>query len=387
VSEPKRVLYLDHIAAMGGGEIALLHLARQLDRNRYVPIVALLSDGPLAQEMKAAGIETHILRVSEKIIHARKDALGRGSLLKLGAGLAATARVASIIRRVKADIVHANSLKSDILGGLAARLALRPVIWHVRDRIENDYLPPMVVKLYRKLARILPSHIVANSRATLETLHLRNESAASVIYSGLDLNPYLNAVTSASAAPTIGIIGRIARWKGQHLFLEAAAILKQRFPNAVFQVIGAPLFEERDYEAEIHALANQLGIAGSVRFLGFRNDVPDLISHMDVLVHASITAEPFGQVVVIGMAAGKPVVATAGGGVMEIVTNNENGLLVPMNDAPAMAAAIRRILESWTLAEALGREACRHAMENFTIEKTAAQTMDLYDRLLGTRGY
>jgi glycosyltransferase involved in cell wall biosynthesis len=387
VSEPRRVLYLDHIAAMGGGEIALLHLARQLDRKNYIPVVALLSDGPLAVELKAAGIETHIVSVSEKIIHARKDALGGGSLLKLGAALAATTRLTGLIRHAKADIVHANSLKSDILGGLAARLARRPVIWHVRDRIENDYLPPKAVKLFRKLARILPRHIIANSRATLDTLHLRKESAASVIYSGLDLNPYLNAAASTSAVPTIGIIGRIARWKGQHVFLRAAAIVKQRFPNAVFQVVGTPLFEERDYEAEIHELANRLGIADSVQFLGFRNDVLDLISRMEVLVHASITAEPFGQVVVIGMAAGKPVVATAGGGVLEIITDGENGLLAPMNDAPAMAAAIERILKNPPLAAELGRKARAHAIENFTIEKTAAQTMDLYDRLLAARGY
>lgn len=102
---------------------------------------------------------------------------------------------------------------------------------------------------------------------------------------------------------------------------------------------------------------------------------------MDILVHASTTGEPFGQVVVEGMAAAKPVVATNGGGVPEIVPDKVTGLLVPMGDAPAMAAAIIEVLSNPTLAQAMGEAGYNRVREHFTIEITARRVETVYDSL------
>ena len=187
---PRRVLYLDHTSVLAGGEIALLNLVRALDPNRYIPIVGLLSDGPFAAELKAAGIETHLLPSSRALLEARKDSLGGASLLS---GDAATAAVGSIfrikrlIRATRADLVHTNSLKANLLGGIAARMAPRPLVWHLRDRISDDYLSPTAGRLVRVFSHYLPRHIIANSSATLATL-TTDPTLGSVIYSGLDLS-------------------------------------------------------------------------------------------------------------------------------------------------------------------------------------------------------
>ncbi|HZK82002.1 MAG TPA: glycosyltransferase family 4 protein, partial [Humisphaera sp.] len=181
---------------------------------------------------------------------------------------------------------------------------------------------------------------------------------------------------------TIGLVGRISPWKGQHIFLRAAVLVRERYPRARFQIVGAALFSEHDFEREIHALADSLGVADAVEFTGFREDVGDLIAAMDVLVHASTIGEPFGQVVIEGMAAGKPIVATNGGGIPEIVQDGVTGLLVPMGDAAQMADAVCQLLADPVKSQEMGQLGRRRVMKYFTIQQTAARVERIYDRVL-----
>jgi glycosyltransferase involved in cell wall biosynthesis len=128
--------------------------------------------------------------------------------------------------------------------------------------------------------------------------------------------------------------------EGAALFLRAAVTVRKQFPRAHYQIIGSALFDEADYEKEVRALTVTLGLSDVVEFTGLRQDVPELIARLDILARASTTGEPFGQVVAERMIAGNPVVATNGGGVPEIIEDGISGLLVAMDDAPALAAAI-----------------------------------------------
>ena len=381
---PLRVLYLDHTAAMGGGEVALLNLVRHLDRTRVAPLACLFSDGPLAGLLRGAGAEVHLLPLDPAVGNVRKDALGLGTLARLRPAAGASGfvfRLARLIRRLRVDLIHCNSLKSDLLGGVAGRLAGRPVVWHVRDRIAADYLPARVAAGFRLLSRRLPTHLIANSAATLQTLELPEGLAAraTVIHDG---TPIPRDVPPPVAGVVVGLVARISPWKGQDVFLRAAASVRQGYPNVRFQIIGAALFSETEYEREVRDLAGRLGPPGWVEFTGFRHDVARLIARLDVLVHASTRAEPFGQVIIEAMAAGKPVVATRGGGVPEIVVEGQTGLMVPMADAPAMAAAIVRLLSDPPAAERMGRRGRQRVEQSFSIERTARGVELLYRRLL-----
>lgn len=389
---PARVLFVDHTASMGGGEVALLNLASGIDARRFTPIVALFSDGPLAEKLRQRGVETHVIPLSSDVVDTRKDTLGPRSLFR-GKSVAAVVRhavrLARFIRAHGIDLVHTNSLKADLVGGLAARLARRPVVWHVRDRIEPDYLPGTVVRAFRLLCRAVPDYIIANSVATLQTLHLPPGSPSAVIASGIDAGTIRGAIdrsTDGAARSdghfTIGLVGRISRWKGQHVFLRAAARVRERFPHARFQIVGAALFDEAEYERDLHELADSLGLAPHVEFTGFRSDARELIERMDLLVHASITGEPLGQVLIEGMAAGKPVVATRGGGVPEIVLDGETGLLVPMGDDEAMAGAICRLLADPEECRRMGAAGQARVAHHFTLERTTALVHAVYEQLL-----
>jgi glycosyltransferase involved in cell wall biosynthesis len=157
------------------------------------------------------------------------------------------------------------------------------------------------------------------------------------------------------------MVGRLAPWKGQDVFLAAFA---RSFPAGGVEravLVGAPLFGEEGYEADLHRLAAELGIADRLEMTGFRDDVSAELARLDVLVHASVIPEPFGQAVVEGMAAGLPVIATEAGGPAEVITNGVDGLLVPPDDRAALAAALRRLSNDPDLRARLGAAARQRA--------------------------
>ncbi|MGI4791129.1 MAG: glycosyltransferase family 4 protein [Janthinobacterium lividum] len=400
----KTILYTDHTAKMGGGEIALLNLVSALDSSRYHAIVVLADEGPLAVKLRAAGTETAVLPLDPALRETRKDSLGVGSLLRLrqvGLLLAYSLRLARWARAHSVDLIHTNSLKSDIYGGIAGRLAGIPVLWHVRDNINSQYLPPLVASGFRLLSRLLPQIVVANSESTLRQLWPKkpNDSmAGEVVYSGVSMEvvhdgyveglAVIGPVESSSGwgrPPVVALIGRIAEWKGQHVFLRAAAAVHARFPEAQFWIIGAPLFGEHEYEQSLHVLTKQLNMTECVKFLGFRDDVPKLMPQIDIVVHASILGEPFGQVVIEGMAAGKPLVATDGGALPEIVVPGETGYLVAMGSAEEMASALETLLSDPVQARAMGEFGKIRVERLFTISHTARKMEAVYDALFARR--
>ena len=389
---PLRVLYLDHTAELSGGELALLRLLGALDRNRVTPIVALASPGPLVDALRAIDVDTHVVPLDPRVREARKDALGPGGLAVRVCQLGTLARyareLAAFARAERADLLYANSLKSDLYGALAGRRARVPVIWHVRDRIETDDLPAPAVWLMRCLARRWPACVVANSASTLATLRLGTARPTEVIGSGLtpDTIERCSGPRTASAVARIGLIGRIAPWKGQDVFLRAAAEVLRQGYAARFEIVGKALFGEQAFERRLPALAHELGIAAQVEFRGFQADIPAVLRSLDVLVHASTTPEPFGQVIVEGMAAGLPVIATDGGGAREIVSAGVTGLLVPMGDVAALAAALCRLLARPHEARALGAAGRAHALAHYTVEGFARRSEALYERVVAANG-
>jgi glycosyltransferase involved in cell wall biosynthesis len=305
--------------------------------------------------------------------------------------------VARLARRLKVlgpDVVHTNTLKSALYGGAASRIACIPCIWHIRDRIATDYLPPTAVRLVRLAAKSIPSAIIANSQTTLDTLRLKpnhrnrtvhdsvvaardpHADTSSVIPSPVVMPP--DEVSSGNAASqfNVGMIGRIAPWKGQDVFLRAFAKAFSE-TEARATLVGSAMFGEDGYETELRDLVQNLGIADRVEFRGFREDVFAELQRVDVLVHASVLPEPFGQVVVEGMAAGLPVVAARAGGPAEILIEGETGLLYSPGDVDELAMILRRLANDRQLRQELGMRG-RAAAQMFSPERVAHQILDVY---------
>jgi len=403
----KKVLFLDHTAQLGGGELSLLDLLEGLDRSNYSPSVVLASDGPLTQKIRDLGIDVRVVPLDPRVLHTRKDTLRASALLKIrsmNTTLLYAFRIAKLARQLKVELIHTNSLKSDIYGGLAGRIAFIPTVWHVRDRIDEHYLPKAAMNSFRLLCKMLPHAVIANSQSTLSCLAVRKKQRSAVVYGsvrpeavvydGLSAehadsalirsqeDSYSGQPMNNTAAEIVAVVGRIAEWKGQHIFIKAAADVLKQHPRTQFWIVGSPLFGESEYERSLHHQVDLLGLQDSIHFLGFRKDVSEILQKVTIVVHSSCLGEPFGRVVIEGMAAAKPVVATNGGALPEIITDGVNGKLVPMNDAGAMATAIAYLLSDPEKARTIGRNGRQKVLDCFTMTQTARGVERVYDLVL-----
>ncbi|HEY0188906.1 MAG TPA: glycosyltransferase [Cellulomonas sp.] len=382
-----RVAVLDHTAALGGAELALLRTVAALDPAQVEAVVVLFADGPLAGRLRDLGARVRVLPLDPEVAGTDRHAAGRPGVRTAAATVPFVGRLARLLREIDPDVVHTTSLKADLLGLPAARLArLRglPVVWHVHDRISEDYLPGPVARVLRLAARRGPRHVVVNSRATADTL-LPLPRGWTLAYPGLA--PAQVAADPWSrprpTPPVVGLVGRISPTKGQREFVDACAVLAGRYPTARFRIIGAALFAEQDYADEVRAQIEQLGLTDRIELAGWQADPVAAIDALSVLVHASPVAEPFGQVIVEGMARGVPVVATAGGGADEIATAADGAarcLVVPPRDVPALAAAVGEVLDDPSAAEARARRAWADVRREYTVAETADRLTGVWQR-------
>jgi glycosyltransferase involved in cell wall biosynthesis len=271
-----------------------------------------------------------------------------------------------------------------VYGGLAGRLAGIPVVWHLRDRISTDYLPRSAVLLVHVLSTTLPTAVVANSRETLSTLSSNRRGR--VVYDAV-VPDAVDRVgvrqVDERSSPVIGMIGRLSPWKGQSVFLDAFAHAF-RGTDVRARIIGSAMFGEGRYADSLVERSERLGIARQVEFRGFREDVWFELSEIDVVVHCSVRPEPFGQVVLEGLAAGVPVIASAAGGPAELITDGVDGVLTPPGDARQLASAMQRLVGDPFLRRRIGA-AGRIRSRDFTPERTACGLLDIYRQVLSRR--
>lgn len=355
---PVRVAILDHTGELGGVELALV---RQMDalaeRDDVQARVLLFADGPLVGRLRERGHEVEVLPIDEGLgTTTRHEAAGLRTALTSAVGAAPfVRRLAHRLREMDVDVVHTTTLKADLLGVPAARLARLPLVWHVRDRIAPDYLPSPLVHLMRSVARTAPQRVVANSRATAATLP--GARGLTVAYPGLAPEQIASSPRPQPNRRVVGIIGRISPTKGQLEFVRAVGRIAQRHPDVTFRIIGSPMFGQEEHEQEIRREIEQLGLAARVELPGFSADPSAELDRMTLAVHASPVPEPYGQVVAEAMARGVPVIATDAGGVPEIVLGGLEpvGWLVPPRDVDALATAMDAALSDPDEAERRGR--------------------------------
>ncbi len=348
----------------------------------------------MVERVRALVADTHLLPLAKAVGTVRKDEVGSAGMLRMATvtGLSAYVwRLSRFARSHEIDLIHTNSMKAHIYGGLVGRLIGVPVVWHLRDYVDPSYLPPIAVRGVRGAGRVFPSGVIGVSSSVLESLHVSAPVVGRVIHDGLsdhELRPRPPRIgpTAWHAPARVGMVGRISPWKGQHVFLDAAAKVVATGHDAHFLIVGAPLFGEEDYERELRRQAERLGIADRIEFPGFSTDIDAVMADLDVMVHASISADPFPNAVLEGLAAGLPVVASRGGGVVEMIEEGVTGRLAEMGSVDDLAIQVNAFLDDPVQARRMGDEAAARARRDFTGEGTARAVEAFYDEVLSRRG-
>jgi glycosyltransferase involved in cell wall biosynthesis len=301
-------------------------------------------------------------------------------MTRLGAIAGEIARIAR-----RHDVVYANSQKAFTLAAVASVLSRRPLIWHLHDILDRAHFGAGQRRLQVALANRRAARVVVPSDEAAEAFAAAGgrRGLIEVIPNGIDLVPVDRPQSAARTefgfptGPLVGVFSRLAPWKGQHVLLQALAMV----PDVGCIIAGDALFGEHDYAARLRAMVSELGLDHRVHFLGHRNDVPRLMQAVDIVVHPSVDPEPFGRTLVEAMLAGVPVIATDTGAARGILAGGAAGTLVGANDPRALADAIARVLSQRGELDGQIAFAASRAREQYGVGKMLQAASDLVGRI------
>lgn len=396
-------------SVVGGSLTGMLHLLRGVDRSRVSPSVVLYEDKPCVDELRRAGIPVSVFAkkrlpkqhaLQDSPVYTRAKRVGPvGGALRAVRGLATFAletvpaawRLRGILAEHRPDLVYVcNGFRGNADAIVAARLLGVPCVVHAKGFDKFSWIE-------RWLSRSVAG-CVSMTRAIED--HCRRGGMRpgffEVIYDGLDLDDFRARRPAAEVREELGIpagsevagvVGNIQEWKGQRVLVEALGLLEKARPRLVVLLVGGVHRSGDEYAREVRALAEARGLAPRVIWTGARDDVPDVMNAMDIIVHTSTRGEPFGRVIIEGMAVGRPVVATRAGGVPEFVQDGVDAVLVEPGDATALAAVLDGLLGNEDERRRLERGA-RAAAERFALPAHVASMVAVFERALacGTTG-
>jgi len=386
MTQPMMILYVHSSALLYGSDRTLLHLITNLDRERFTPLVVLPESGPLVAALEEAGAKVHIQPLC--VLHRMLNPLywARFAFRVPQSALA----LRKLIRAQDVRLIHSNT--SHILdGSFAAHLTGIPHVWHIRE-IHTGL--SQVGRLLSRWIDAASSAIFSVSQASQEAFFpgRKGDTKLHIIYDGIDVTQFHPERLGDSVRaefnlvpdiPLCGVVGRIAHWKGHRTFIDAAALVLQKYPEARFMIVGdAVTPSDQVLKQELLSHIHQLGLEEAIIFTGLRQDVPDIMAALNVHVLPSEMPEPWGLVVLEAMATGRPVIATRQGGPLEMVIEGKTGYLVPPSDPEALARALLTLFDNPEQAQAMGRAGRARCVSQFTLERAARDVMARYESLL-----
>lgn len=377
-----KVLYINKSSEIGGAETSLLLLLKHIDRNRFVPVVVLPSEGALSKEIRKLCLQVYIIPLNNI----------RLKNLNPWPYLATVWRLLKIIKEENIVLVHANDVATNQYALLAARLSHVAIISHMRAL--NDE------KIVKRGFLSCVDHLIANSQAVARTyLSCRKApEKVSVIYNGVDLNEFSESNQSKMLFRKqfkipediflVGIVGRIFAEKGHHILVQAISEIRRKNFNICMAIIGPTgnvvncKYQRDDtFIMELRRMVSEIGLEKYVFFIEEQRDMASVYQALDLLVLPTFT-ESFGRVVAEAMGAGKPVVASAVGGVSELVDDGVTGILVPPGDVSLLAKGILAIKTNQAMAHQMGIKGRQRAKNMFSIEKNVREIQKVYMKVL-----
>ena len=378
------ILYLDSGSGIGGGQRSLLLLLNLLDKNRFTPFVGCLGDSPFATEAKKT--DANVVPLSLPAAHNKTNKVRRFTLRDLLEDFRQLRVILQLHRTVKRyaiDLIHANSLSVALLGGIVARINRIPILMHKRYATSYGILDRICERLLHR--------VILVSEAT--RWNFAPPAKQTLIYNGVDLDAFQASAEevkdlraellpdTSDAAILTGVVTRITPEKGIHFLVRAMGELKGRTDVKLLIVGGSYFQQDVDYMKELKREITDLGVEDSVIFTGFLSDTRIVTSLLDIVLVPSIIPEACPRTIIEAMAVGKPVISTPLGGSKELVTR-ETGVLVPSEDASAIADAIATLATDPERLKAMGKASRNRAELLFSSKKNTALTEAVYAELL-----
>ena len=375
---------------VGGPQLRVLQVAKHLNMRGYETIVVIpQGDRKFSDMLEYAKITYY--RLPLKRLKRTINPISHLSYLLFF--IQNVLELMKIIKLHSVDLLHINGISHlQIQAPIAAKLTKTKLIWHLNDTTT----PLFLAKIMLPLVHWLANKIVVTSPAVLKYLGelLATNDDIDILYPPIDtskFSPDIKAVELKkslginSSDSVVGTIGNFYPLKGYEYFFQAASVIKANYPYVKFLAVGPKLDTKTLYWETISSLISNLGLQNDVILAGYRNDIPELLSIMDVFVMSSISES--GPITLIeAMSMGKPVVATNVGIVPEAVLNGKTGIIVPSKDFEAIAEATLYLLKNKEKASLMGIKGRERAKKLFTIERCVDRHEKIYCDVLKSKG-
>ena len=405
-----KILFLDQSGQLGGAELCLADIAQYFSKSHdencdesrdesrgqksnETCLVGVFESGNFPDYLRQRKISVSILATQPLQVRKQSGLL---------TGLKNLNRLIPLIKTVVQlsqtyDLIYANTQKALVVGVIASYFSRTPLVYHLHDIVSPEHFSRLNRQIIITLAN-QAALVIANSEASRSAFLAAGGRAkrVQVVYNGFDLSRYQTAAKSRLKLRAelgladkfvVGHFSRLSPWKGQHVLIEA---LQYCSSEVIAIFVGSDLFKESDYVQQLKQQIEALGLGDRVKFLGFRSDIPELMSACDLIAHTSTAAEPFGRVIVEGMLCDRPVVAAAAGGALEIIEYSQNehgqehgqensqghsqtGWLTPPGDVLKLAAAIQAVYQDPQAAGEIARRGQQRAQQRFGLKETHAQ--------------
>ncbi|MFC1804929.1 lipopolysaccharide heptosyltransferase II [Candidatus Omnitrophota bacterium] len=349
---------------VGGVETGTLDLAKYLIKAGDKAVV-VSAGGTLVKELESFGALHYQLPVHRKSI---------ASMIKT------VPHLAEVIRKEKIDIVHARSRVPAWIAYFACRRSGAVLITTCHGYYSRHFFSRVMGwgKRVIVLSNVIGRHMIDDFGVSRERIRLVSRSV------DLSRFRFISPDKKDSKEFNVGIVGRITPIKGHQYFIKAMAMVLRSIPRLKVWIVGDAPRSKESYKEQVQVLVRRLGLGHYTEFLGNQRDIPAIMAHLDLLVLATVTHEAFGRVIVEAQACGVPVVATRVGGVVDIIEDGKNGILVPPGDAAAIAEAAMNIFKDKARAKRLANNAYKKVQEKFSVELMVSNTIQVYNDALSS---
>jgi glycosyltransferase involved in cell wall biosynthesis len=388
----KKILFIEsnRDSTVGGSYYSLLYLMQGLNKSKYELHIIFCQDNMLVPEFRKVTPHVYINNFgpSQSIPIKTPGDVIKWPYRVLDKLLLKQIKLKRIIDEIKPDLVHLNNGYACMHEWmLACYLFGIKVLAHDRG---TEYPCNIQTKVFVRLLDVIMC-VSDSFKDNVVRQHLKPKRIRRV-YDGIRVDSFQDVDPSAGdkikkefgiedGQFSVGIVGNIIRWKGQLVVLRAIKQVKKIIPNIKCLIIGKVAQRSEDYKKELDDYVRDNDLGKNIIFTGFRTDIPSILSVLNILIHASVDPEPFGLVILEGMAMRKPVIATKLGGPAEIVLQNETGLLVPSNDPESMADAIIYCLSNSDESRKMGERGRQRFIEMFSSDKMVEETEKVYEEI------
>lgn len=375
----KNILFIHQASELYGSDKTLLYLLKSLDKAKFNPVVVLPNEGPLKTEIENENITV----VIAPVLKLYRNLFTIKNLIKFIRDFKeGFVQIKHLNKKYNFDVIYSNTL-AVLIGYFSAKLLKKQHIWHVHEIIES---PNIVSKIFRYLLnRSTNKLVIFNSKATQKFWNIKTKN--SVVWNGVDRNnfEYSNDYNLISKLDEdklkIALIGRISRWKGQQILLDAFSELIKKHKNIMLLFVGSPPPGQEHFLNELVSKIELNRLQESVCVIPFQKDINKIWKQIDIAVVPSTEPEPFGLVAIEAMMASKPVIGSNHGGLKEIIIHNETGFLFTPNDKENLKFYLNELIANSTLRETMGKNGLNRAVKFFSIETYAKSIQNLLSNI------